>query len=87
MTGVQPFELGDLAHKLASHRPAAVDGELSRFIEQARRRSATPLLLSILADADEPDVVRQRAFGRIVTELKSPPQGAAHRDTDGSNVA
>jgi hypothetical protein len=86
-TGAQPFEFGNLAHELASHRPAAVEGELSRFIEHARRRGATPLLLSILADADQPDVVRERAFGRIVTELKSPPQGAAHRETDVSNVA
>jgi hypothetical protein len=43
--------------------------------------------LSILADADQPDVVRQRGFGRIVTELEGPAQGAAHRETDVSNVA
>jgi hypothetical protein len=87
VTGAQPFEFGNLAHKLASHGPAAVEGELWRFIEHARRRSATPLLLSILADADQPDVVRQRGFGRIVTELEGPAQGAAHRETDVSNVA
>jgi hypothetical protein len=61
----------DLADRLASLGPAAVEEELSRFIEHARERGVTPLLLSILADGAEPDIVRQRAFGRIVAELES----------------
>lgn len=61
----------DLADRLASLGPAAVEEELSRFIEHARERGVTPLLLSILTDRAEPDIVRQRAFGRIVAELES----------------
>jgi hypothetical protein len=61
----------ELADRLASLGPAAVAEELSRFIEHARGRGATPLLLSILGDVGEPDVVRARAFGRIVAELEA----------------
>jgi hypothetical protein len=72
MTAAQPGALDDLAHRLASHGSAAVDSELPGFLAYARRRGATPLLLSILADTSQPDVVRQGAFGRITTELQQP---------------
>jgi hypothetical protein len=68
----QVREFADLADRLASLGPAAVAEELSRFVEHASRRGATPLLLSILADGGEADVVRERAFGRIAAELESP---------------
>jgi hypothetical protein len=73
-------EFEDLAHRLAANGPAAVEHELRRFLGQARERGATPLLVAILADADEPDIVRQRAFGRILTELQGPQRSRGDGD-------
>jgi signal transduction histidine kinase len=60
----------DLADRLAAHGPGAVERELERFVGHARRHRVTPVLLSILADPGQPDVVRERAFGRIGVELE-----------------
>ena len=70
-TGVasQPIPLGDLAGRLAQNGAAALEAELARFVDHARTLGASPVLLSILADREQPDVARQRAFGRIVTEI------------------
>jgi hypothetical protein len=59
----------DLARRVATHGPEAVELELRRFVADARSRCVSPLLTSILTDKREPTVVRQRAFGRILTEL------------------
>ena len=60
----------DLAEQVATVGPAAVEGELWRFIREARRRTVTPVLVAILADPNQPEVARQRAFGRIHAELE-----------------
>jgi hypothetical protein len=60
----------DLADRVATQGPAAVEGELRGFLRDARRRNVTPVLVAILADASRPDVARQRAFGRIHAELE-----------------
>jgi cytochrome P450 len=62
----------DLARRLAAHGPVPYEHELADFIAHARRLGAKPLLLSILADTREPDVVRERAFGRILAWLTDP---------------
>jgi hypothetical protein len=36
----------------------------------SRCRGVTPLLVTILADPSQPDVARQRAFGRFLAELE-----------------
>lgn len=59
----------DLAERFAAHRPAAAERELGRFVDHARANGATPVLVSIVADTSQPDVARQRAFGRILVEL------------------
>jgi hypothetical protein len=59
----------DLAERVASQGPAAVETELRRFIREARMRHATPLLVAILADPAQPEVARQRAFGRLCAEI------------------
>lgn len=71
------IQFDHLASKLASDGPAAIHGELTRFVEHAAARGATPLLLSVLADDDEPLVARQRAFGRIAAELAGAGSGSA----------
>ena len=60
----------DLAEQVATVGPAAVEGELWRFIREARWRTVTPGLVVILADPNQPEVARQRAFGRIHAELE-----------------
>jgi hypothetical protein len=67
----------DLAARVAAQGPAAVETELWRFIREARRRHATPLLVAILADPSQPEVARQRAFGQIHAELEQPHRSAA----------
>ena len=51
------------------HPPAGVEAELARFAAYARRCGVTPLLVAVVADSAQPDVARQRAFGRIAVEL------------------
>ncbi len=60
----------ELAERVATLGPAAVEPELQRFIREARRHNATLLLVAILADRTQPEVVRQRAFGRLHAELE-----------------
>ncbi len=59
----------EFASQLACDGPNALEPELRRFVDSALRRGASPLLASTLADRTEPAVVRQRAFGRLLTEL------------------
>lgn len=59
----------ELTERMATDGPAGVDIQLRRFVRHARRRNVDPLLLDILTDQSQPDVARQRAYGRIVTEL------------------
>jgi hypothetical protein len=83
----RPIPFDDLAAKLASNGPAAIHDELTRFVKFAAARGATPSLLSILADESQPDVARQRAFGRIATELSDPRLDTAHRVPNRSDAA
>jgi hypothetical protein len=78
MARSRPFD--DLALRLASDGPAATHDDLSRFVTSAAARGASPTLLSVLADSDQPEVTRQRAFGRIAVELATQmPDSAQHR--------
>jgi uncharacterized protein (DUF1330 family) len=63
----------DLAERLAAHGPAAVQTELRHFLREARRRNASPVLVEVLADPGQPEVARQRAFGKLHAELEQPP--------------
>jgi hypothetical protein len=58
-----------LADRVATDGPAALEHELRRLIRDARRHRVTPLLVTILADRSQPDIARQRAFGRVLAEL------------------
>jgi hypothetical protein len=72
-----PFD--DLASELAANGPAATRDDLTRFVELAAASGATPSLLSVLADRDQPDVARQRAFGRLAVELAAPMSDSVPR--------
>jgi hypothetical protein len=77
----------DLADRLATHGPRAVEGELVRLVEHARRHRVTPVLLTILADPDQPDVARERAFGRIVAALEAARRSTPHRSSPVTSAA
>lgn len=48
---------------------AAVEPTISAVVEHARSAGVNPVLLSVLADASEPEVARARAFGLVATHL------------------
>ncbi len=74
--------VASLADRLAAHGARAVEFELARFAAFARRRGATPLLVSILVDPAQSEVARERAFGRITVEL-----GDAERTTPRPSIS
>lgn len=75
-------EGADLAERLASFGPGTLTIELHRFARDALRRGACPLLVSVVADASQPDVARLRAFGRIMADLQRPASTAAASRSD-----
>ncbi len=70
-----------------------VEDDLALFLDRSRRAGVTPLLLDIVADATEPTVVRQRAYGRAAAELahrqgaSSPPPGLPSQATRSATPA
>jgi hypothetical protein len=52
---------------------AAIADVLPSFVAHARARGVASLLLDLLADAGEPEVARQRAFGLVLVELEREP--------------
>jgi hypothetical protein len=77
----------DLAHRVATVGPAATEGELSRFIREARRRNVSPVLVAILADSQQPEVARQRAFGLIHAGLEQAQRAASSSVPSGQDAA
>jgi hypothetical protein len=74
----QPVPYAKLAERLATHGIGALQNELRRLIRDAHRHGVRPLLVTILADSAQPDVARQRAFGRILAELERPHESRPH---------
>jgi hypothetical protein len=83
----QPVGLADLAERLATDGPVALQRELRCLIREARRHGVTPLLVTILADPSQPDVARQRAFGRVLAELERPHEPQPHPARTASDAA
>jgi len=81
-TSARPAGVRDLAERLAADGPIAVESELRRFVDLARLRGATPVLVSILADVSQPDVARQPAFGKILVELDEQRRNGAQSSLD-----
>jgi hypothetical protein len=76
-----PHPFDELASQLAANGPAATHDDLTRFVELAAASGATPSLLSVLADRHQPDVARQRAFGRLAVELATSMSDSAPRSS------
>lgn len=52
---------------------AASETQLRRLHALAQRYQVQPAISSLMTDATAPDVVRSRAFARVVTGLRSAP--------------
>jgi hypothetical protein len=74
----QPVSYAELADRVATHGPAALQSELRSLIRDTRRHGVAPPLVTILVDPAQPDVARQRAFGRILVELERPHETRPH---------
>lgn len=72
--------LSDLAAAVERDGVAAHDHELRDVALDARRAGLSPVLASIVADADAPEVARLRAFGRLAAQLAGfvPPRLPGH---------
>jgi len=64
-------DLGVLATLIAEHGIEAVarSGRLDSVIRAARRSGAFATLVAVVADENAPAVARERAFGRLATQL------------------
>jgi len=64
-------DLGVLAQLIADHGIEAVasSGRLDVVVRAARRAGAFATLVSLVADEKAPAVARERAFGRLASQL------------------
>ncbi len=53
-------------------QPLAVRRLLDAVVAEARRSQVSSVLVDVLADPAQPDVARQRAFGRVASALQAP---------------
>ena len=59
------------AQRIAELGIERVERGVSELIQAALRHSLSPVLVAVLGDATAPPVARERAFGRLATELDS----------------
>ena len=72
-------DVTDLAHDLASDGFARHEHAIRALVRIARQHGVSPVLADLLADPDAPQIVRQRAFGRIAVALEAMPVGRGVR--------
>ena len=62
-----------LAHAVANDGIARHHDAVARLVADLRRRDGVnPVLLDLLADSRAPDVVRERALGRLLADVERP---------------
>jgi hypothetical protein len=57
-----------------AEQPLAVRRALDAVVRRARAANVSPVLIAVLADDDEPEVARLRAFGRVSALLGAAAQ-------------
>lgn len=57
--------LDDLAHRLAERGIDSAEAEIARLANRLRCAGIGGVLLDVLSDRRQPEVARQRAFGRL----------------------
>ncbi len=66
-------DLSDLAWDLASDGFVGRENAVRQVVRTAREHGLPAVLTGVLADPQEPDVARLRAFGRVAALLAAPP--------------
>jgi hypothetical protein len=69
-------ELARIASDIDALGIAANETAVAMIVARARATGVDPVLLSVLADASQPEVIRARAFGRTAIALTA--TGAPH---------
>jgi len=75
--------LNDIATLVADAGVDATHPGVAAVIEEAVHRGVSPVLIAVVADATEPQVARQRAFGRLILATTA----ARTRDGSGCRTA
>jgi hypothetical protein len=70
------IDLPQLAAQLESGGFVGLEPAIRTMVQAARAQGVSPVLVGILADVDQPDVARLRAFGRVAAALARPPAAA-----------
>jgi hypothetical protein len=73
MTMNMEHTVNELGWMIAEHGIASCEPEVALVAWNAADSSLSPTLVSVLLDQSEPAVVRERAFGRLATQLISRP--------------
>jgi hypothetical protein len=79
-------ELARIASDIDALGIAANETAVAMVVARADATGVDPLLLSLLADASQPEIIRARAFGRVAIDLAAAaaPQ-PPHRDLVGAD--
>jgi hypothetical protein len=65
-------DLTELAWQLASAGFAGRENAVRQVVRTARTHGVSPVFVDVLADPQQPEVARLRAFGRIARLLAGP---------------
>lgn len=60
---------------------AGLDDFVQAFADRALRAGCSPILVRLVSDADAPEVVRIRAFGRLAVQFGAVQSGRARPST------
>jgi hypothetical protein len=62
-------DLARIASDIDTHGIGANETAVSMVVDRASIAGVDPVLLSVLSDVTQPEIARDRAFGRIATAL------------------
>ncbi|HET6664798.1 MAG TPA: hypothetical protein VFG94_11090 [Acidimicrobiales bacterium] len=72
----EPIRWDALADRMATDGPRSLEVEVRAVVRAARAAGADRTVVDVLADQRAPDVVRERAFGRLMGVLAGGKQHA-----------
>jgi len=64
------LDLDQLAHRIARYGVDACEPRVMHLARRARTAGVADVAVGILADRSQPEVVRERAFARVVSALE-----------------
>ncbi len=76
MSTIDDREIDRLAWTLERSGIAGHEDEIERVVERAGPEGASPVLVGVLGDRNEPECARIRAFGLVAMQLHVSPLAA-----------